>query len=73
MTKSTTNKKKREKKNKAEVDVSKKKCLWSGSSGLADVNYYIQREWINNNILHYSTGNLTQFSMINHNGKEYFK
>ena len=30
-------------------------------------------EWINNKVLLYSTGNYIQYSMISHNGKEYFK
>ena len=30
-------------------------------------------EWINNKVLLYSTGNCIQYSVINHNGKEYFK
>ena len=30
-------------------------------------------EWINNKVLLYSTGNNIQYSVINHNGKEYFK
>ena len=30
-------------------------------------------EWINNKVLLYSTENYTQYSMINHNGKEYKK
>ena len=44
---------------------------WSGSLGLADANYY--REWINNKVLLYSTGNYIQYPGINHNGKEYEK
>ena len=28
-------------------------------------------EWINNKVLLYSTGNYIQYSVINHNGKEY--
>ena len=27
--------------------------------------------WINNKVLLYSTGNYTQYTVINHNGKEY--
>ena len=38
---------------------------------LVDVNYYVQMD--NNNILLYSTGNYIQYSVINHNGKEYEK
>ena len=30
-------------------------------------------EWINNKVLLYSTENYIQYSMINHNGKEYKK
>ena len=30
-------------------------------------------EWINNKALMYSTGNYTQYPVINHNGKEYKK
>ena len=30
-------------------------------------------EWLNNELLLYSTGNYIQYPMINHNGKEYFK
>ena len=30
-------------------------------------------EWINNKVLLYSTGNYTQYPMINHNRKEYEK
>ena len=29
------------------------------------------REWINNKVLLYSTGNYIQYPVINHNGKEY--
>ena len=28
-------------------------------------------EWINNKVLRYSTGNYSQYPVINHNGKEY--
>ena len=28
-------------------------------------------EWINNKVLLYSTGNYIQYSVINHNGKEF--
>ena len=31
----------------------------------------LYREWINNKVLLYSTGNYIQYPMINHNGKEY--
>ena len=30
-------------------------------------------EWINNKVLMYSTGNYTQYPVVNHNGKEYKK
>ena len=30
-------------------------------------------EWVNNKVLLYSTENYIQYSMINHNGKEYLK
>ena len=41
-----------------------------GSLGLADaILLYIG--WINNRVLHYSTGNYVQYPVINHNGKEY--
>ena len=29
--------------------------------------------WINNKVLLYSTGNYTEYSVVNHNGKEYEK
>ena len=38
------------------------------SLGLADANYY--REWINNKVLLYSTGNYIQYPVINHDEKE---
>ena len=31
----------------------------------------LYREWINNKVLLYSTGNYNQYPMINYNGKEY--
>ena len=31
----------------------------------------IYREWINNKVLLYNTGNYLQYPVINHNGKEY--
>ena len=37
---------------------------------LADTNYI---EWINSEVLLYSTGNYIQHPVINHNGKEYEK
>ena len=33
----------------------------------------VRGEWMNNKVLLYSTGNYIQYSMINHNGKEYEK
>ena len=33
----------------------------------------IYREWINNKVLLYNTGNYLQHPVINHNGKEYSK
>ena len=42
-----------------EVGVSRRKLLY--------------REWINNKVLQYSTGNYIQYPMINHNGKEHIK
>ena len=33
----------------------------------------VYREWINNKVLLYSTGNCIQYTVINHNGKEYEK
>ena len=29
--------------------------------------------WMNNKVLHYSPENYIQYSMINHNGKDYLK
>ena len=43
--------------------------IWS--LGLAEANYYIG--WINNKVLLYSPGNYIQYSVTNHNGKEYEK
>ena len=33
----------------------------------------LYREWINNKVLLYSTGNYIQYPVIKHNGKEYKK
>ena len=47
-----------------------------GCRGGMDREFGIRRcillhiEWINNKVLHYSTGNYIQCPMINHNGKE---
>ena len=43
----------------------------TGSLGLADANLYA--EWINNEVLLFSTGNYIQYPMIDYNGKEYEK
>ena len=32
---------------------------------------FLYIEWINNEVLLYSTGNYMQYPVINHNGKEY--
>ena len=45
---------------------------WSRSLGLADADDYTVG-WINNKVLLYSTGNYSQYPVINHNGKEYKK
>ena len=47
----------------------------SGSLALADANYYIiiLLYYINDKVLLYSTGNYSQYPVINHNGKEYEK
>ena len=37
---------------------------WIGSLGLADVNYILYIEWINNKVLLYSTGNYIQYAVI---------
>ena len=42
-----------------------------GVWGLADANLY--KEWINNKVLLYSTGNYIQYPVINHDRKEYKK
>ena len=46
---------------------------WIGRLGLADANYFIYIEWINDKVLLYSTGNYIQYPVIKHNGKEYKK
>ena len=33
----------------------------------------LHKEWINNKVLLYSTGNYVQYPVISHNGKEYEK
>ena len=40
-----------------------------GSLRLAETKYY--RGWTNNRVLPYSTGDYVQYSVIDHNGKEY--
>ena len=53
-------------------------CLGWGEGGM-DWEFGISRckllyrEWINNKVLLYSTGNSIQYPVINHNGKEYEK
>ena len=50
---------------------------WGG--GGMDLEFGISKckvlyiEWINNNVLLYSTGKYIQYPVINHNGKEYEK
>ena len=45
---------------------------WIGEFGISRCKLlYI--EWINNNVLLYSTGNYILYPVINHNGKEYEK
>ena len=48
---------------------------WVGEEGLGvwgqQMQTIIYREWINNKVLLYSTGNYIQYPVINHNGKEY--
>ena len=51
---------------------------WSGSLGMVDTTILnviklLHLEWINNKVLMYNTGNCTQYSVMNHNGKEYKK
>ena len=43
---------------------------WEFGVGRYKLSYL---EWINNKALKYSTGNYTQYPMINHNGKDIFK
>ena len=51
---------------------------WGGGKG-KDWEFGVSRwkllciEWIDNKVLLYSTGNYTEYPVINHNGKEYFK
>ena len=54
-------------------------CQGEGLGGGMDWEFVISRckllyiEWINNKVLLYSRGNYSQYSVINHNGKEYEK
>ena len=54
-------------------------CQGEGCEGGMDWEFGVSRckllyrEWINNKILLYSTGNYIQYPVINHNGKEYEK
>ena len=53
--------------------VAKGKGIGGGMEWEVGVSRYklIYREWINNKVVLYSTGNYTQYPEINHNGKEY--
>ena len=42
---------------------------WIGSLGLADSNYILYTEWVNNKVLLYSTGNYIPYPVINQNRK----
>ena len=49
---------------------------WQGREGLGTWDQQLQTRCIsciNNNVLQYSTGNYIQYSVTNHNGKEYEK
>ena len=54
-------------------------CQGEGGRRMMDWEFGISRckllriGWINNKVLLYSTGNYTQYPVINHNGKEYEK
>ena len=54
-------------------------CQGQGCGGGMDWEFEISRckllyrEWINNKVLLYSTGNYIPYPVINHNGKEYEK
>ena len=54
-------------------------CQGGGGRGGMDWEFGVNRckllyrEWINNKVLLYSTGNYIQYFEINHNGKEYEK
>ena len=51
-------------------------CRWGGGGGRIEWEFVVSRykllymEWINKVLLH-STGNYSQYSVINHNGKYY--
>ena len=61
------------------IDIENRCVAAEGIGGGMDWEFEISRcklvyiEWINNNILLYSTGNYIQYPVINHNGKEYEK
>ena len=40
---------------------------------ISKLNFIIYIGWINNKVVLYSTGNYIQYSVTNHNGKEYEK
>ena len=47
---------------------------WTGGLGLADASCYIENgQTTRSYCIAYSTGNYTQYPVINHNGKEYEK
>ena len=54
-------------------------CQGEGAEGGMEGEFGTSRckllhiEWINNKVLLYSTGNYIQYTVINHNGKEYEK
>ena len=54
--------------------VAKREGVGGGTVWEAEVSRckLLYMEWINNEVLLYSTGNYIQYPMINHNGKEYF-
>ena len=43
---------------------------WIGSLGLADSNYILYTELVNNKVLLFSTGKSTQYSTMAHVGRE---
>ena len=56
-----------------------KTCGCQGGWGREDWEFGVRtckllyREWVNNNVLVYSTGSYTAYPVINHNGEEYEK